>query len=86
MAIEVTSHKPKAKVKHTALDLTTYDLRLVTCSFLCATGIGMSLQEQQRLFQSFAQAEGLTAREYGGVGPGLVITKQLVQLMKAKWV
>lgn len=45
------------------------------------TGIGVSPDAQQRLFQKFVQAEGGHSREYGGTGLGLVICKHLVEMM-----
>jgi len=45
------------------------------------TGIGISLEAQQRLFSSFEQADVTTTRKYGGTGLGLTITRALVQGM-----
>ncbi|MBF0281823.1 MAG: response regulator [Zetaproteobacteria bacterium] len=45
------------------------------------TGIGIAPEDQQSLFHSFQQVDGSSTRRYGGIGLGLVISKQLAQLM-----
>ena len=45
------------------------------------TGIGMSQEQIDRLYQPFMQAEALTTRKYGGAGLGLAISRRLCQIM-----
>jgi CheY-like chemotaxis protein len=51
------------------------------------TGIGMTKEQKNRLFQSFQQAEASTVRKYGGTGLGLAISKKIIEMMNGNiWV
>ncbi|MDR1946377.1 MAG: response regulator [Desulfovibrio sp.] len=51
------------------------------------TGIGISGEQQARLFSSFTQADNSTARKFGGTGLGLAISKAIIEIMGGRiWV
>lgn len=56
-----------------------------TTIYIADTGIGISKEKFEIIFQSFEQIDNSTSREYGGTGLGLGITKQLVELHGVKY-
>ena len=51
---------------------------------VCDTGIGIAKDQQERMFEMFAQADSSTSRSYGGAGLGLTIAKSLVNQMEGQ--
>src|SRR6266540_208923 len=48
---------------------------------VCDTGIGMTPEQQAKLFEEFTQADAATAQRFGGTGLGLAITRKLARMM-----
>ncbi|MFP4341111.1 MAG: PAS domain S-box protein [Cyclobacteriaceae bacterium] len=75
-AIKFTEHgrvSVKAETADTGIRISIID-----------TGIGMSEEEQSRIFEAFTQANSSTSRKYGGTGLGLTITRRLIELQHGK--
>lgn len=60
---------------------TTMNNRAVTVIAVKDTGIGMSQDQAETIFDPYSQADGTISRKYGGTGLGMSITKQLTELM-----
>ena len=71
----------KGRVMLSAKLLEDDDKGLLVRFAVTDTGIGITPEASQRLFQAFEQVDASTARKYGGTGLGLAISKQLAQMM-----
>ncbi|WP_438355769.1 ATP-binding protein [Leptospirillum ferriphilum] len=69
----------------TITPILTSDERQLSVRFeVSDTGIGISEEEKNRIFESFSQGDDSVTKRYGGTGLGLAITRQLVDLEKGK--
>jgi PAS domain S-box-containing protein len=72
------------KVSIRAKNFAETDSEVIVLFEVCDTGIGLTHEQQGKLFQSFQQADASTSRKFGGTGLGLAISKRLVELMGGK--
>jgi len=68
---------------HITIDVDIKESRdIVVCTLdVKDTGIGISPEKMNRIFDKFTQADGSTTRVYGGTGLGLTISKHIVEMM-----
>ena len=77
----------KGEVLVTADLRNTEDFRITIHFCVADTGIGISPQKKEKIFQPFDQADTSTTRRYGGTGLGLSISTRLVEMMNGRiWV
>ncbi len=71
-----------------AIKATMHEDKELHCQFMIKdTGIGLSEEQIEKLFAAFTQADTSFTRKYGGTGLGLVISKNIVEMMHGKvWV
>ena len=84
-AIKFTPEKGEVRINISLVDEVSeiYTLRFEVVD----SGIGITAEQQKKLFKAFEQAESGMNREYGGTGLGLVISKNIVELMDGEiWV
>jgi PAS domain S-box-containing protein len=76
----ITSEELKNKYQSTVAQMLILDAEFLIFR-VTDKGIGMTEEQQQRLFQPFTQADNSTTRKYGGTGLGLTISQRFCQMM-----
>jgi PAS domain S-box-containing protein len=76
----ITSEELKNKYQPTVVQMLILDAEFLIFQ-VTDQGIGMTKEQQERLFQPFTQADNSTTRKYGGTGLGLTISQRFCQMM-----
>ena len=84
--VNLLSNAVKFTPKHGSISLTAKKISETNGSYairftVCDTGIGISEEDQKRLFTPFEQADGGSSRRFGGTGLGLAISKSIINMM-----
>ena len=74
----------KGEINITASLVKKFDNKVKLKFAIADTGIGISKENQQKIFESFTQADSSTTRKYGGTGLGLTISKNFIQMMNGE--
>lgn len=67
----------KLVISHKRIDDNNLNISFIVSD----TGIGIPIEQQERIFESFEQQDGQNTKHYGGTGLGLAISKRLVEMM-----
>ncbi len=83
-ALKFTPEGGQVEVIVSLSSVTTADQKMILHFSVTDSGIGISKEQLQLIFEKFTQADGTTTRKYGGTGLGTSISKELVELMNGE--